>query len=323
MLTNLRDRRGPAWFFTGQAGCYCCPTTAGVYVVVYGLKQSPLVVIRDVDKYEIDTWTAKGDAPTPGRYFPGVATVSQVAYIFGGFSTASPFYLTDSESYVQSTDTFTAKSAMTAHRSNMAGMSIDGKVYSMAGLDDTGITNTRTAYQYTPSSDAWATKTDCPTPARRACRGYELSTKGYVVCGVDGSATTLKDNDQYDPSGDSWTSKADVDTSGIDERTNHAAYAIDGKGYLTHGNRFGTLLNEVAEYTVGTDSWAALTNTTTAREQCYGASLGGTSPGYTTGGLAAGSAASLKHDEFTPTSWTSRTDIPAPARYGHVSAESA
>lgn len=24
MLTNLRDRRGPAWFFTGQAGCYCC-----------------------------------------------------------------------------------------------------------------------------------------------------------------------------------------------------------------------------------------------------------------------------------------------------------
>lgn len=322
MLTNLRDRRGPAWFFTGQAGCYCCPTTAGVYVVFYGLKQGPLAVIRDVDKYEIDAWTSKGDAPTPGRYFLGAATVSQVAYLFGGVSTASPFYLTDNESYVQSTDTFTAKSAMTAHRSNMAGMSIDGKVYSMTGIDDTSTTNTRTAYQYTVSSDAWATKTDSPTPARQNARGYEISAKGYVVCGL-GTITQLKDNDQYDPAGDSWTSKADVDTSGIDERSRHAAFAIDGKGYITHGQSAGVRLNEVAEYDTGSDSWTAYSSSTTAREWCYGASLGGTSPGYTTGGIAAGGTTSLKHDEFTPTSWTARTDTPTPARYAHVSAESA
>lgn len=308
-------------FFTGQAGCYCCPTTGGVYVVFYGLKQSPLAVIRDVDKYETDAWTSKVDAPTPGRYFLGAATVSQIAYLFAGVSTASPFYLTENQSYVQSTDVFTTKTAITAHRSNMAGMSIDGKVYSMAGLDDTGTTNTQTAYQYTPSSDAWATKTACPSPARRSCRGYEITAKGYVVCGF--GTVELKDNDQYDPAGDSWTGKADVDTSGTDQRANHAAYAIDAKGYLTHGIVAGVRLNEVAEYNAGADSWTALVNSTTAREQSYGASLGGTAPGYTTGGIAAGGTASLKHDEFTPTAWTSRTDTPAPARYAHVVAESA
>ena len=318
MLTNLRDRRGPAWFFTGQAGCYCCPTAAGVYVCFYGI-QAGATNVRDTDKYEIDAWTSKTDAPTPKRGDLGGATIDGVAYVYAGQSDVSPFFQTDAHTYVQSTDTFTAKTSMTAHRSRMASTPADGKAYSFCGLD-AAFAKTRTSYQYTPSTDAWATKTDSPTPGRQFARGFPIGTEAYVVAGDD--IGLLKDNDRYTPSSDSWASRADLDTSGVDARTQHGAFAIDGKGYTVFGNLFfGVFTNETAEYDPSGDSWSSIaTSVTTARYWVAAASLGGASPAYASGGLAA--SASRLHDEFTPTSWTTRGDMPTPARYGHLALES-
>jgi len=305
-------------FFTGQAGCYCCPVSVGVYVCFYGI-QAGATNVRDTDKYEVDAWTAKTDAPTPKRGDLGGASIEGVAYLYAGISDVSPFFQKDVYSYVQSSDTFTSKSDMTAHRSRMASTPIDGKAYSFCGLDS-AFAKTRTSYQYTPGTDTWATKTDSPTPGRQFARGFPINTDGFVVGGDD--TGLLKDNDRYTPSSDSWTAKADLDTSGVDARTQHGAFAIDGKGYTVFGNLFfGTFTNETAEYDAGLDTWASIATTvTTARYWVASASLGGSAPGYASGGLAA--AASRLHDEFTPTSWTNRTDMPTPARYGHLALES-
>lgn len=317
MLTNLRDRRGPAWFFTGQAGCYCCgpAVTVGYAVYFYGATGTG-ASIRDTDKYEIDTWTSKTDAPADARTYSTAASVEAIAYVIGGGSAVA--VLSDTISYVQSTDTFTSKAALTAARMYSCAAGVDGKVYAFSGYDST-TTKVRTTYEYTPSSNSWATKTDIPTPARTESAAAGVGTKAYVYGGSGTGA--ISDNDEYDTASDTWTSKTDLPTPA---RLAHVGWSIDGLVYSCAGFAAGTHYSDVDKYDPTNNTWSSLTDmTSAARRNAAGCTPGGTSPGFVTGGSGSAFTASQTHESFTPSAWTTQTDMPLPARKQHCCAESA
>ena len=317
MLNNLRDRRGPAWFFTGQAGCYCCPVviTVGYAVYFYG-RTGAGAYLRDTDKYEIDTWTSKTDAPADGRSYAAAASIDAIAYIMGGGSAVAT--LDQNNSYVHSTDTFTTKTAITASRMFLYGVGIDGKAYAIAGYDST-VTKVSTTYQYTPSFNSWATKTAIPTPARTEGAAAAIGTKGYVYGGA--GTAVLSDNDQYDSGSDAWTAKADLPSPA---RAANVGWTIDGLAYSCCGFNLGTHYKDVDEYSPSGDSWTGTTDINgTARRNSAGCAPGNSSPGFVTAGSGAAFTASQDHESFTPSSWTTQTSMPTPARTQLSCAESA
>jgi hypothetical protein len=311
----LYSGRTPA-FFSGQSGCYCCGVGVGSLVFFYGANASS-VAQRDVDSYVVDSWTSKTDGPTPARTFLGSGTVDGIAYVFGGASSTA--FLTDNESYVLSTDTFTSKAAMTSSRWAMATFFNATHVYSVTGYDNTA-TQTRTVYQYSPSGNSWATKTDTPTPARVEAAGFMLA-KGYCV-GGGGGGTPLGDTDQYDTSADSWTSKTNINAS----RLAHGGFALDGYGYILLGDKlFGTFADDAEKYDETANTWTT-GSTISGRDKRRNA--GAQSPGSTGSGFIAGgqkplgAGNTLQNDEYNGATWTTRTDMPTPARFRHTCAES-
>jgi hypothetical protein len=319
----LYSGKTPA-FFSGQSGCYCCTPAANPVVWFYGVKLGA-VPIRDTDSYIEDTWTSKTDGPTPARSSCQSASLNGIAYVFGGTSTISPYYETENNQYVHSTDTFTTKSAMTASRYQGCGLPIDGKAYSFAG-NDAG-TVSRTSYQYDASADSWATKTDTPTPARKDHTGFALGTDGYIVGGSDGGSTVYADNDQYSPGSNAWTSKTSVGTG----RLGATGFAVDGIGVFCIGNAgFGVLSKLTDKYTASSDSWAAgpvidYWYSTPARYYGAGNSSNSTSPGFVSGGLTGSGAASAKTDKYNASTdlWSAGADAPTPARWLSTATESA
>jgi hypothetical protein len=316
MLTNLRDRRGPAWFFTGQAGCYCCTpdVVVGYAVYFYGATGTG-ANIRDTDKYEVDTWTSKTDAPAAGRVYAGAASIDAIAYIMGGGSSTA--VLDENISYVHSTDVFTTKAVMTAAKMYLYGVAVDGKAYAIAGYD-ASITKLKTVYQYTPSTNAWATKTEIPNPARTEGAAASVGVNAYVYGGA--GTGSIRDNDQYDSSTDAWTSKTDMPTPA---RVGNMGWAIDGLAYTCTGFNLGTFYKDVDEYDPSSDSWTGTTDIGgAARRNAAGCAPGNTSQGFVTAGSGSAFTASRDHESFTPSAWTTRTQIVTPARQQLVCAES-
>lgn len=322
MLNNLRDRRGVAWFFTGQAGCYCCGGPVETTVVwFYGVKTGA-VAIRDTDSYVEDAWTAKTDGPTPARSLCHASSIEANAYVYGGVFSTSPFYLDEMQQFVHSTDTWTTKTAMTASRYEGAGVTISGKAYSMCGRDDTQ-TATRTNYQYTASSDSWASKTDAPNPKRYQCRTFAIGDYGYVLGGISDLAVVLKDNDQYDPSGDSWTGKTDMTAA----RFAGAAFNQEGTGVWATGNTgFGVLETGTDLYDAAGNSWSAGPTfgyqfSRVPRYYTTGATASNNPKGFVSSGLSSSFPGETDNNDkldLTVPEWTNGTAMPAPKRWHSV-----
>lgn len=318
MLTDhILSRRGPKrWppqFFTGQAGCYCCPSASvvGYPTWFYGVTTgaSP---IRDTDRYTIDTWTSKVDGPTPARSSCQSASVNAVAYIWGGSGSVSPFFYTENNQFSESGNSFTTKTAMTANRFRGAGCAIGDYAYHFCGVNS-ATTDQRTTYQYDSVGNSWATKTDIPTPARSYQAAITLAGKAYNIAGSDAGAS-IGDNDEYDSAGDTWAAKTSIISP---NRFAASFFGASDKGYLATGNQGGgTLIVDTDEYDQAGDSWSAKANCTTpSRWYSAGCTAGGVSPGYCTGGLSSGGTGLRDHDEYTPDAWTTRTDTPTPARW--------
>jgi N-acetylneuraminic acid mutarotase len=312
MLANLRNRRGPAWFFTGQAGCYCCPTSGETTIVWFYGVTTGAVTIRDTDSYVEDVWTSKTDGPTPARNACASSSIEANAYVWGGYSSTSPFYQTELQQFVHSTDTWSTKAAMPANRNWPAGMTITGQAYSFCGYDSSFVSK-RTSYQYTLSSDAWATKTDAPTPARTQLSGFSISDYGYICGGVDDSPSpaVIDDLDRYDPSGDSWTSKASMPET----RYGGAAFNQDGTGVFATGNKgAGVLQRSTLLYDVAADSWTTGSLIDVARYFLAGATANGTAKGVVAGGLT--TVGIDNTDLFTASNtWLAATAMPTPKRW--------
>ena len=310
MLNNLRDRRGPAWFFTGQAGCYCCGTAViGNHHVFFGTKSGGVRLATGY-KWSSSAWSAITSASTGSQYRSIGYLENGVAYhAYGADATASR----DSQKYESASDAWTSLTAgPTPARERAIGFMIVN-FYVVGGQDFSSNTLSDND-EYSVSGDSWDAKTDLSSPARASSGGFVINAKGFVCGGINsGLANQYKDTDAYDAGSDAWTAQTDMNT----EWFNNGFFAIGNKGYVAYGRigLSGTLTRNADAYTESTNTWSTTTIAPSPVRQWVASSgVSTSSAGYVTTGQDSGGARLLDHEEFTPDTWTSSTDISGDAR---------
>ncbi|GAA1406211.1 S8 family serine peptidase [Catellatospora coxensis] len=183
-------------------------------------------------------------------------------------------------------------------------VSLDGKVYSIAGGN--GTDSSTKNFVYDPVAQTWTPIADLPG-ARNAMAvgvlgGKIIATGGWGDSGPDGSTWS------YDPVANTWTEKADNPAP----RAAAGQAVADGKLYAIGGCTTASctpMSNDVVRYDPATDSWAAVADypKSVAFASCGG--IDGTV--YCTGGND-GSAAQKASYAYDPgaDSWTAIADAP-------------
>lgn len=297
--------RRPAWqysehapaFFTGQAGCFCCPG-GGVYV--FGGINTSNVRTGATGKFDGSSWTGK-TSYTPIRHYHGGCDTGSVCYSAGGNGTGGS--LSDMDSYTD--DTWVAKTDIpTPARQSYDGLAATGgKAYLIYGFSTAVVAD---CDQYDPSGDSWTNKTDGPV----ARQNGSTSSLGSSVVMFGGSSATglgetaLADVDEYATGSDTWTGRTDM-TANV--RMRSAASEISSKAYVAQGG--GALsvpfYSDTDEYVI--DTWTAKTSSSIEYQERASSVLSGAM--YCLGGakMSPGYTRVTDVDEYTPDTWTSKT----------------
>ena len=142
-------------------------------------------------------------------------------------------------------DSWVWKAGMMRARSGLGVAVVDGKIYAIGGVSDSGFCSFNE--QYDSATGYWIIKTPMPTP--RSDFGIAVfQNKIYCIGGYSNQAGAAGVNEVYDPATDTWETKAPMPTPELNIRAN----VVDGKIYVIGGNNNGTL-NQV--YDPVTDSW--------------------------------------------------------------------
>ena len=132
--------------------------------------------------------------------------------------------------------TWSEKAAMPKPRAGAAVAALDGQLYVISGMDDSGTTDAVDVYD--PATDRWTARASIPT-ARMAAGAAAITGKLYVFggCGRNSEGNhdcrvgTTNVLEAYDPRTDSWSTKAPMPTA----RSAVTAAVIGGKLYVTGG----------------------------------------------------------------------------------------
>ena len=180
-----------------------------------------------------------------------------------------------------------------------------------AGYFGTGMdqdeNNLKDFWKYDGASDTWTQIESIGGSKRIGASSFVINNIAYVVGGQN-NGSEVTDFWAYDASADKWTEKrkiANLSTDSYDDdyssitRTYGAAFTMGGKGYLSTGNRNGSLTKTTWEYEPTVDLWTERTGFEgTARDQAIGFAVGGR--GY----ILLGRSGSTRLDdvyEFFPT----------------------
>ncbi|MEN8118687.1 MAG: kelch repeat-containing protein [Bacteroidota bacterium] len=215
-----------------------------------------------------DTWNT-GLAPMPTRRAGlGVATVGDSLFAIGGRSlnngplTVGTFnpVLDVVERYDIITDTWVTVAPLPSERSDLAAVTVGGKIYVFGGCIYDAVEDTTIAVAdvdvYDPNTDTWSTAPDdMPTP-----RGgmYAVGTKGgtvYVIGGWDGDPTFNASAgvgtivEAYKVSQDKWTFDDKFNPMPV-ARGEACVASHDGSIYLIAGGQpgFGNPINSLLKF---------------------------------------------------------------------------
>jgi hypothetical protein len=239
------------------------------YLYAWGGSGSP-GELRDNDRYavEADSWTSKTDLPEPGRSLFAAAAVGGLGYSLGGETGPPESRSSRNDQYNPAGDSWSARADVPSPgRNQLAASAAANKVYCFAGVDlvpsgpSTYTTNDHADNdEYDPAADAWATKQDLPSPARRGPAATTIDDRVYSWTGVyaipeDPYVQFLKDNDQYTPLADAWAAKTPAPDPARDAA---GGASLDGKGYLICGR--GPSDGRTDEYDPSSDSWTTKTD---------------------------------------------------------------
>ncbi|MFH8473969.1 carboxypeptidase regulatory-like domain-containing protein [Streptomyces sp. NPDC018000] len=180
---------------------------------------------------------------------------------------------------------------------------IDGKVYSVAGVDGTHML--KNAYVYTPGAQAWSALPNLSV-AREAPQAAAYGGKLYVFGGWGADSSPVAKTEIYDPATGTWSTGADNPKPSAGA----AVTVLDGKIYIVGGcgpSTCGT--TDVQVYNPATNSWSS--------SKAYPESIAWLGCGgiedklYCAGGMS-GSAATKHAYSFDPASdsWTPVADLP-------------
>lgn len=142
-------------------------------------------------------------------------------------------------------------------RLNAATIADDNKAFLFGGRASQGGTVYKDLWEYFPSSDSWANRSDCPGTPRTGAVGFAIDSSFFFGLGWSGSAT-VTDFYEYFPSTDSWSTRAVFPGS----ETRNAAYgSCLGRGYVLGGaSGSGSISSEFWEYDPINNGWTRITN---------------------------------------------------------------
>jgi N-acetylneuraminic acid mutarotase len=237
-----------------------------------------------------------------------VMLLSVSGYAFGG-QNSSGYPQQATNAYDPSADTWSGKSNMPGTTTRMGSCALGAACLATNGSSlSSPYTLTRALYKF--ESEAWATMTQSPTPAREQPTLQPLADKAYLCGGDTGAGGGLQDCDEYTV--DSWASKTSMPTPA---RYGPGGGTIGSSVYVVGGRSGGgpwTYYTDCDQYTP--DTWASVADMPApARYRLASASL--SDKLYAIGGETS-TAQSRDCDEFDGSSWVSKTDMPLPARSG-------
>ncbi len=127
---------------------------------------------------------------------------------------------------------------------------LDGKIYSVAGIDGTSVLNK--AYAYDPGTQAWSAIAPMNT-GREAPQATAAGGKLYVTGGWAGTGATVAKTEIYNPSSGAWSAGADNPKP----YAGSGAAALDGKIYLVGGCTDDCGTKDVQVYDTAANSWSS------------------------------------------------------------------
>ena len=194
------------------------------------------------------------------------------------------------------------------------GFSINGYGYALGTLITDGIEElnsvTKDLWQYDASTNTWSKKASFPGNA------LYLEFGSSFVIGDNAYVYTVDNHFyQYNQPANHWTTL--TPPAGKIERSNAAAFAVNGKGYFGLGmnESSGTVMSDFWQFNPSTNGWTFMhTFPGTPREGASCFAIDG--KGYVVGGRTA-SASSVAVWQYDPTAdhWTEMKNFPGPSQY--------
>jgi subtilisin family serine protease/N-acetylneuraminic acid mutarotase len=180
---------------------------------------------------------------------------------------------------------------------------LDGRVYSVGGIDGRTVTNK--GHVLHPRSSTWSPIADLPE-AREAAAGAFVDGRFYVSGGWGPDLRAVRTTFAYDPASNTWHSVADGPVAGA--AAGRAVY--DGKLYLVGGCTNACDSRDVRRYDPATDTWQVLADYPVPAGHLACAALKDRL--YCTGGVRRGGTtwkATYVYDPAADT-WTQKADLP-------------
>lgn len=242
-----------------------------------------------------NAWTQKPDFPSTARRKAIGFSIGTKGYIGCGQDASG--YKKDFYEFDPTTNTWTTKTNFggTA-RAGAVSFVIGSKGYVGTGYDQNGYFPD--FWEYNPSSNSWTQKANLIGGAsanRGNSFGFASATKGYLGAGDNGSTGKL-DLYEYDPGTDTWVQKANSFTA---DRTEAAAFCINGIGYAGTGAIATNYYQDLRTYIPSTNTWTANTSLTgSKRKGAVAFSIG--AKGYIGTGITSSFLALKDFWEFDP-----------------------
>ncbi len=212
-------------------------------------------------------WVKKADNLQfqQGRWGGMSAVINNKILITGGYANAQ--WLNDLQEYDPAIGTWKMLANPTGpvNRSEGVAFAINGKLYVGLGAEyylaipPAGPhRNLKDLWEYNPATNAWTQKASLPDSSRTESNVFVVNNKAYIVGGngvFDGGTTVSQTNQvwEYDPAGNKWTKKANYpETAGV---RSAAAFAINGKGYISCGSSGSSVIAKTYEYNPTSNAW--------------------------------------------------------------------
>jgi len=211
-----------------------------------------------------DYWTQEAACPGTGRiYATGFGVGSDG--IIGSGQDININYLGDFWRYSSTNNTWAKTDSMAVNngRSGALSFALNGLGYMGTGFNGDYL---KDFYAFDPNGGTngkWTVLPGYPGHKRSHGLAFIIDNKAYILTGID-NGTLVTDMWRFDPTDQSWAGKTATDLRDISTttnvgykiiRTNGVAFSSGGKGYVALGNLSSSILNDVWEYTPGTDEW--------------------------------------------------------------------
>lgn len=251
---------------TQDAGEY---PAAGYYdgsVYVYGGGYSASYTYNYAYSVSGNSWTSKTAMPA-GRLDNGYLTYNNKIWQFGGKASGANTTYATNYYYDPVANTFTQIADLPATRGVLKTGVIGTKFYVNGGYTNSGSSSyPKSTYEYTVSSNTWATKADSQyTHSKGGVGGSSDGTYLYCLYAAEPGNNTAE---KYNPSSNSWSNVTNS-TNTLSEAQSAALYNADGKIYVPSN----TVQTATQVYSVSGNSWTGKTGTTSVTMQYYGAAL--------------------------------------------------